>query len=914
MEPERVFSPVSLPFLRERVFTPPPPPTPPIPFKEKIPPPPVKTQPQQQQQHRTPPQSSTSKTRPQTPRSAPAATAVYEKDKRRTSTMIDPDMPMPPKVHQQEAEDGSDGSNENLGDLDPPEEMDKQEEKGENEVLRRGLRPLRLSNLLLSENASVESPILTSSGAVFGYSDRAGSHLSTTAVKSYLDSATYNLSNPAHINATYDDNNEQANVISRPSNGLSSYRNQTSSSVLPSAPTFASSPTAILNSDPQSLSVFNAPASSASSLSSSSSQPSQPQQLSSMAFSRPRPTSILLPPSRSTSRPTSFSAGPTQRRQSRIHYIRHVDPDPNVPIPKTAPVYTTDPAWNMAFVHSRGSLSPVPKPNLERDSNSSAGRRFDEQKAAVGGSEFSGKQQEESGSGSTSSRIPYTQRSHLRHTWGEDMDVRHHTLPPPPPPIRIPTPSQHSQSQRSSLSQSVSAESPALLFAIASDDPAEIEKVLEEAEASAASSLHSTSNTNANGNTPNAEPPLTSSTITPNPVHTNDTVGPQSRSALEFVLTNDGLRNKLDIVKVLLGYGADPLKAGFGGSSEAGNTNTNETADSDSMMKKVKSKIDDLDEATRYYLSRATSTMARKTAALLKRSTFRPLQRMRYGIVGQDRALEQLFRVLSMHPHSGAKMGRQQQPVVVFLCGPSGHGKSLLAHQFGSLLDVPIHTVDMTTLRSADELWKSYSISSSEDTVPCTLVEFLANNEGKRCVVVLDEIEKTEDARALWSLLVPWELGRCTFEANSRTIDVRNVIWVGTSNIGQDIIFSFHESRSRSNDIYTREEYVELMGILRPRVSDQLGASILSRVSAILPFVPFTEHERRVIAAEFVIQSVNESELVKELVFSQNDKEMERRWREKIIQGAMDDFILSEGARSLYRAVSSHLVDSLDEL
>ncbi|KAL0570184.1 hypothetical protein V5O48_011789 [Marasmius crinis-equi] len=219
----------------------------------------------------------------------------------------------------------------------------------------------------------------------------------------------------------------------------------------------------------------------------------------------------------------------------------------------------------------------------------------------------------------------------------------------------------------------------------------------------------------------------------------------------------------------------------------------------------------------------------------------------------------------------------------------------------------------MTTLRSADDLWKSYSISSSEDTVPCTLVEFLANNEGKRCVVVLDEIEKTEDAKALWSLLVPWEFGRCTFEANSRTIDVRNVIWVGTSNIGQDIIFSYHESRHRPDEILSREEYVELMGIVRPRVSDQLGASVLSRVTAILPFVPFTEQEKRAIATEFVMQNERDSELVKELVLSQ-DKETERRWRGKIIQGAMDDFILSEGARSLYRAVSSHLVDSLDDL
>ena len=57
-----------------------------------------------------------------------------------------------------------------------------------------------------------------------------------------------------------------------------------------------------------------------------------------------------------------------------------------------------------------------------------------------------------------------------------------------------------------------------------------------------------------------------------------------------------------------------------------------------------------------------------------------------------------------------------------------------------------------------------------------TLAQFLLNNEGERCVVVLDvcshqsrpatlthfpaqEIEKVEDPKALYSLLMPWELG-----------------------------------------------------------------------------------------------------------------------------------------------------------
>ncbi|KAJ3879091.1 P-loop containing nucleoside triphosphate hydrolase protein [Lentinula edodes] len=390
---------------------------------------------------------------------------------------------------------------------------------------------------------------------------------------------------------------------------------------------------------------------------------------------------------------------------------------------------------------------------------------------------------------------------------------------------------------------------PTLLFAIASDDPKAVERVLEHGDDESKGLIDA-----------------------------NDTIGPQAQSALEFTLENEGLKNKLGIVKKLLGYGADPSKAKL-----------NDSTSKDDA---------ELDPATRYYLNRADTATTRRIDALMKRSVFRPLVRMRFGIIGQDRALEQLYRVLSIHSEKISK-----SPVVVFLCGPSGHGKSMLAHQFGSLLEVPIHTVNMTTLRSADDIWRSYSISSDEDATPCTLVEFLANNEGKRCVVVLDvsEIEKTE-SKALWSLLVPWELGRCTFEANSRTIDVRNVIWVGTSNIGNALILDYHKSLRRPEEMLTRNEYVELMGTLRPHVSEQLGASVLSRVSAILPFVPFTTAEKRAIASEFLQESAAEH-LVQEL---------SREQRERVVEDSLEDFVPSEGARSLYRAVSNLLIDSMD--
>ena len=240
---------------------------------------------------------------------------------------------------------------------------------------------------------------------------------------------------------------------------------------------------------------------------------------------------------------------------------------------------------------------------------------------------------------------------------------------------------------------------PTLLFAIASDDVKQVRRVLESG---------------------NAGP--------------NDHAGPQS--ALAFTLTNDKLKNKMEIVKALLAFGADPSVLNNPelnppqrpGSSLSHHTGVDaETEGGRDVLVPQSTLLEGMDPATRYYIARANAPSTRRTSQLIHRSFFRPLTRVRYDLIGQDCALEQLFRVLSMHSQQ-----LSVTPIVVLLCGmsrfvfvnvitnvayfvgPSGHGKSLLARKFGSLLDVPTHTVNMTTLRSTHDLWQSYSMSPYE--------------------------------------------------------------------------------------------------------------------------------------------------------------------------------------------------------
>jgi len=81
---------------------------------------------------------------------------------------------------------------------------------------------------------------------------------------------------------------------------------------------------------------------------------------------------------------------------------------------------------------------------------------------------------------------------------------------------------------------------------------------------------------------------------------------------------------------------------------------------------------------------------------------------------------------------------------------------------------------------------------------------------------------------------MPWELGRCAFEANGRHIDVRNVVWLGTSNVGHGLVFEHHEARAQPDEIMSKEEYVELMGLLRPRVSERLGVRFPPSICSLL--------------------------------------------------------------------------------
>ncbi|KAG8731753.1 hypothetical protein FRC11_002544, partial [Ceratobasidium sp. 423] len=425
-------------------------------------------------------------------------------------------------------------------------------------------------------------------------------------------------------------------------------------------------------------------------------------------------------------------------------------------------------------------------------------------------------------------------------------------------------PGSPAQSMHSTISQA----KPLLFFAIAKNSAQEVERLLQDGE-----------------------------------VKPNDKAGPEDLPALAFALANEQLSDKTQIVKSLLSHGADPS------SVLHPKTGSGQFDDADLALT---TRIEQgMNPAIRYYLNRKQMTIPAPQAELLEKNNFGGLTRAGFSIIGQDAALEELIRVVAGHCRRQAL-----NPLVVVFSGGPGCGKSLLASKIGPLLHVPYFTVNMTNLRNEAALFNYISMTAKVGQPQIPLVDFLRNNQGQRCVVVLEEIEKAADKTVWHSLLMPWEWGKATVISPTTNeqidIDTSQVIWIATSNSGDDATLKFFAERSRptergesalvrlahnprpKEDNFTRKDYLQLMQAVRKRLGELLGSSMISRVSSVLPFLPFTEDEVYALASESLSAMRSEQK---------GDQSYEDVDWEELLQQAVGEYIPGEGARSVHRAV-----------
>ncbi|KAI9687019.1 MAG: hypothetical protein M1822_002429 [Bathelium mastoideum] len=249
----------------------------------------------------------------------------------------------------------------------------------------------------------------------------------------------------------------------------------------------------------------------------------------------------------------------------------------------------------------------------------------------------------------------------------------------------------------------------------------------------------------------------------------------------------------------------------------------------------------------RYYLERAIKTKkpsVRQIQVAQKRNA-EPLLGIANFLIGQTSAAKTLLDKLLSHLTVPNK-----KPLVLVFAGPSGHGKTALARCLGNLLSLALEVVDCTTFNREMELFGPRPGLVGADK-GSRLNNFLASNHGKRCIVFLDEFDKT-NSDIHKTLLLPFDNGEYADRRNQDKIDCSQTIWILATNRHDPIIQTFsadHKQKLFDNNNETEKERLlkQLAKQIKQDFLTNHGSPITGRISAFVPFLPFSEGEQAVI-------------------------------------------------------------------
>ena len=235
---------------------------------------------------------------------------------------------------------------------------------------------------------------------------------------------------------------------------------------------------------------------------------------------------------------------------------------------------------------------------------------------------------------------------------------------------------------------------------------------------------------------------------------------------------------------------------------------------------------------------------------------------------------------------------------MILLLGPPGHGKTYFSSNTArslvgeeNFIFVPCQSIRDDADLFGSRLGGSRNGNYSSDG---QLTAWLRQKYGKKCIVFLDEFEKMkdltsslgwdQDKKIYQSFLEPWNDGTLSDQSavsggytpnggvsstssGGDKIDCSQSIWILTSNWGQNEIVDFSENnKARVHKKIDQKDVAwiqkKLVGeILRPlfefaSVHVDLKA-LCRRVDVIVPFLPFTTTERKVVADIALIERLS---------------------------------------------------------
>ncbi|RDL36710.1 uncharacterized protein BP5553_06062 [Venustampulla echinocandica] len=268
----------------------------------------------------------------------------------------------------------------------------------------------------------------------------------------------------------------------------------------------------------------------------------------------------------------------------------------------------------------------------------------------------------------------------------------------------------------------------------------------------------------------------------------------------------------------------------------------------------VRSKLAEVLNITQRYHLHQASRLPKPTERqkqVARRNGSENLFGVPYFMIGQRAAVQMLQKHLLHY-----MLMPRKDPLVLVFAGPSGHGKTELARRLGAILSLDLHVSDCSIVSRENELFGARA-EYCGGLSGAPLNNILARNSGKRCIVFLDEFEKTN--QGVWnSLLLPFGNGQYEDRRSKKLIDCTNTIWILATNALDWFIVNHCDDNP---EIFDDEDNPKKEEILKELVEEMEGhfinnfsAPVAGRVSAFIPFVPFSPAETYVGIHKYLLQ------------------------------------------------------------
>lgn len=257
----------------------------------------------------------------------------------------------------------------------------------------------------------------------------------------------------------------------------------------------------------------------------------------------------------------------------------------------------------------------------------------------------------------------------------------------------------------------------------------------------------------------------------------------------------------------------------------------------------------------RYALYRA-STMGLPNQRFMQIATafkITEIFKVPFYLVGQGAASKMITEDVFAHIAS-----KSDFPFVMAFLGQSGHGKTEMARQMGKMLNVDIEVVNCAQMHSDIDMW-GVAHGYKDHQTGSRLNNFLAEHDGKVCVVVLDEFDKTTQVIRN-SLLVPCDAGEYIDRRNTNKVDCTKTIWVVATNAGDELISKFYKAKMAklNDDERMTVPLTQLQRALRKELIRRFEAPFVGRINLIAPFFPFSDGETAVVFHKFFLDLFTE--------------------------------------------------------